>query len=137
VFRNRSIAWWATCKAPVADKALMCAFLLPADQLCVARHGGALRLAVRIGDTRPTQMQHVHVRMYLYRWSRSSVGAADPSNPHEPFQMRVRITARPRSSLIQKHLELDLGREGADRLCVRLLTMVILQPFPNEDNPDL
>lgn len=36
------------------------------------------------------QMLDVRVRMYLYRWSRSSASRANLADPSEPFEMQVR-----------------------------------------------
>jgi hypothetical protein len=60
-----------------------------ADQLCVHRSGGDLRLSARVGDTRPMQMLDVRVRMYLYRWSRPGASRANLLDAAEPFQMQV------------------------------------------------
>jgi hypothetical protein len=72
-----------------------------ADQLCVYRVGGALRLAARVGDTRPGQMLDVRVRMYLYRWSRPGASRANLLDASEPFQMQVGGAASHRSHLAE------------------------------------
>lgn len=89
--------------------------LVVSDQLSVATgSNGQLRLAVRIGDTRPSQLRDVHVRLWLYRWH-SAHSRDGPDSSHEPFEMH------------------ELAISGSDRLCLRL--PVIVSHSIMEDSP--